>query len=275
VTRKRQKRTRSLNDFRRRFDSLPFKPDIGALAARQIGLRVTELLSPFMVMLAITKAERPTAFDVCNNGTGALVDTGQRTLLITNHHVYGAFIRRRQETPCTKLVMSGVDGRPFVDISDEKCIGSDSHCDLATLAISPLKVDQQGKQFYRASPWPPERPKEGTRVVVVGYPGQGRRASGEDTLEVRPLSVGRTVSSISEKQFVMADETQDAHIHVPHGQNPLTTYGGLSGSPAYSVHRLISGADDYRLCGFVLEEGFGHTLIVAHADYINADGTVR
>ena len=76
-------------------------------------------------------------------------------------------------------------------------------------------------------------------------------------------------------RFVMADETQDAYTYVPHGHSPLTTYGGISGSPAYSVHRHIGGADDYRLCGFVCEEGIGHTLIVAHADFINGDGTLR
>ena len=156
MPRNRQKRTKPLNEFRRSLDSLPFKLDMRALVARQIGLGVTESLSPFMVMLAITKAETSTAFDVCNNGTGALVDTGQRELLITNHHVYAAFMRNRRETACSKLVMSGVDGRPFVDISDARVVGSDSDCDLATLAISPLKVHQQGKQFYRASRWPPE-----------------------------------------------------------------------------------------------------------------------
>jgi hypothetical protein len=275
MRRKRQKDTRPINDIRHLSDLLPIRLDMRPLLARQIGLDDTELLSPFMVMLAFTKAGNPTAFDVCNNATGALVDTGQRTLLITNHHVYGTFIRYRKETPCTKLVMSGVDGRFFVDISNEECIDSDSDCDLATLPISTVKVDQLGKRFYRASCWPPERPRQGTGVVVVGYPGQGRHASGEDTLQVMPLSVGRKVSSISEKQFVLADETQDAYTHVPHGQSPLTSYGGLSGSPAYSLHRTIGGANVYRLCGFVREEGFGHTLIVAHADYINADGTLR
>jgi hypothetical protein len=256
-------------------DSLPLTLDMRPLVARRIGLHVAELLSPFMVMLAITKSDIPTAFDFCNNGTGALVDTGQRQLLITNHHVYGAFIRHRKESPCTKLAMSGVDGRPFVDISNEECVDSDRDCDLATLAISPVKVEQLGKQFYRASRWPPERPRMGSLVVVVGYPGQSRRASGEDTLQVGPLSLGRTVSSISQKQFVMADESQDAYIHVPLGQSPLTSYGGLSGSPAYSVHPLTRGADEYRLCGFVREEGFAHTLIVVHADHISADGTLR
>jgi len=73
VPRKRQKRTKPLDDFRRVFDSLPFKLDMRALDARQ----------------------------------------------------------------------------------DEECIGADSDCDLATPAISPVKVDRQGKQFYRASRWPP------------------------------------------------------------------------------------------------------------------------
>ena len=171
--------------------------------------------------------------------------------------------------------MTGIDGTHCIDVSDDEIIDSDRDFDLATIAISPEKVGLLGKSFFRVPFWPPDRPGLGTRVVVVGYPGQSRGPSAADTLGVSPLSIGRRVSSISEKQFVMADETQDAYSHVPEGQKPLTSYGGISGSPVYTVHGQLGTTFDYRLCGFVREEGFGHTLIVAHADHIKADGTLR
>lgn len=275
MARKKHPNPRLFNNVRDELDRLRCKLDMRPVLARQIGLRDTELLSPFMVMLAFAKAENPTAFDVSNNGTGALVDTGRIKLLVTNHHVCEAFGRHRTEMGFAKLVMCGRDGRPGVDVSDDEIIDSDRDCDLATIAVSPEKVALLGKRFFRLPCWPPERPRLGTRVVVVGYPGQGREPSAADTLGVRPLSIGRRVSSVSEKQFVMADETQDAYSHVPDGGKPLTSYGGISGSPAYSVHGQIGTTFDYRLCGFVREEGFGHTLVVAHADHINADGKLR
>ena len=73
----------------------------------------------------------------------------------------------------------------------------------------------------------------------------------------------------------MADETQDAYAHTPDGYDPPTNYGGISGSGVYAVISLGRNADAYRLCGFVYEEGIGHTLMVAHADHINTDGTIH
>jgi hypothetical protein len=275
MSRKKRDRKGRDREIRPVLNELALKLNLDPLVARIVGLNVIEILSPFTVMLAFTKTENPGATDVFNNGTGSLVDTGQRKLLVTNHHVYEEFEKWRSEVPCTRLVMSGVDGRPFVDISGQPCIDSDESYDLAVLAISPAIVEQQGKKFYPASAWPPQRPKEGTRVVIVGYPGQGRHAQESDTLVVMPLSVGRTVTSVSDRHFLMADETQDAYTHAPEGQRLPTSYGGISGSAAYSVHRIRNRSDEYHLCGFVKAEGFDHTILVAHADHINADGTIR
>jgi hypothetical protein len=275
MSRHNRERRRRNREIRPLPSGLSLKLNLAPLVARNIGLSVLETLSPFVVMLAITGTENPVASDVCTNGTGSLVDTGAGKLLVTNHHVYEEFKRRRNELPCSQLVMSGVDGRPFVDISNQPCIASDEFYDLAVLAISPSIVEQQGKKFRLTPAWPPQRPKEGIRVVTVGYPGQGRHVLASDALGVAPLSIGRSVTSISERHFVMADQTQDAYTHVPEGLKALTSYGGISGSAVYSVHRIRDRVVDYRLCGFVYEQGIGHTLMVAHADHINADGTIR
>ncbi len=64
MPRNRQKGTRPPNDSLHVLDSLPFKLDMRPVLARQIGLRHTEVLSPFMVMLAITKVSVAKLIDV-------------------------------------------------------------------------------------------------------------------------------------------------------------------------------------------------------------------
>jgi hypothetical protein len=112
-------------------------------------------------------------------------------------------------------------------------------------------------------------------AVLVGYPGQGREPRGSDVLEAIPISMGRIVASVSERHFVLADETQDAYTHAPKGGWAITNYGGISGSAVYITRRGAKSLDDFRLAGFVYEEGLGHTLLVAHADHINVDGSIR
>jgi hypothetical protein len=72
----------------------------------------------------------------------------------------------------------------------------------------------------------------------------------------------------------MANQTQDADTRASEGLRALTSYSGISGSAVYAVHRIRDKVVDYSLCGFVYEEGIGHTLMVAHANHIRTDGTI-
>jgi hypothetical protein len=275
MPRKRRDRKSSNQDLPLAIGDLRLRINYGPLAARNIGLRDTDLLSPFIVMLATTKTENPDSTDVCTNGTGSLIDTGQRRLLVTNHHVYDAFLKCRSEVPCSKLLMSGVDGTPFLTISDEQCVASDVTCDLAVLEIQPAIIERLGKRFYRSTSWPPKRPRKGAKVVVLGYPGQGRAPISSDSLGIMPLAIGRTVTSLSDRHFVLADEDGDAYTHAPEGPKPLTSYGGISGSAAYEFRSNPRGLGDFRLCGFAYEQSQSGAVYIAHADHINADGTIR
>jgi hypothetical protein len=80
---------------------------------------------------------------------------------------------------------------------------------------------------------------------------------------------------VSERHFVVADLSQDAHVFVPAGQAPLTNFGGMSGSAVYALPSVGVTAGVGWLCGFMYEEGPGHSFMVAHADHVNADGTIR
>jgi hypothetical protein len=247
----------------------------GAALARDIALLVEEGLGRFTVMLALATGENSTANDVVANGTGTLVNTGQKPLIITNHHVYNKFRLDRANDPHTKLIMSGAHDTYFVDISEAECLGADNNLDLAVLSVPPPIAFNRGKLFLCPEKWPPPRAEKDMLAVLVGYPGQGRKVEQSGALGASPLTAGMRVVSVSDRHFVIADEDQDAHVFVPEGQKPLANFGGISGSGVYVIRRKGTSFDGGWLAGFVCEEGLGHSLVVAHADYINADGTIR
>ena len=93
-------------------------------------------------------------------------------------------------------------------------------------------------------------------------------------IEARPLLVHSRIVSVSERHFVMVDETQTSRSMVLAGGQMFKSFCGMSGSPVYAIPNDPASGDSW-LAGFVYEEGPGHALMVAHADHIHADGTIR
>jgi hypothetical protein len=247
------------------------------MTSREFAEMLEKYAAPFTVMLTITAKENPTANDVINNGTGSLVYTGQKNLLITNHHVYNTFRVCRQTNPHAKLGMSGAHDSLFVDISDIEVLGLDKNLELAVFEMPPQYVFGRGKLFYvpESKSWPPDRPAKGMKGVLIGYPGEGRQPDG-GVLGASPLSVGLPIVSVSDRHFVMVDENQDIDIFVPEGQPALTNFGGISGSAVYAMpENLAEPGGKMWLCGFAYEQSQSGAIYAMHADYINADGTIK
>ena len=138
-------------------------------------LQVEKGLEHFTVMLALATGKNTTANDVVANGTGTLVNSGQKPLIITNHHVYNKFKLDRASDPHAKLIMSGAHGTHFVDISEAECLGTDKDLDLAVLSVPPMIVFNRGKLFLCPEKWPPPR-RKGHARRPRGIPG--RRTKG-------------------------------------------------------------------------------------------------
>ena len=66
-------------------------------------------------------------------------------------------------------------------------------------------------------------------AILYGYPGQGRSREGS-LLAANPISIGPPVVSVSDRHFVLVDENQNSVWHIPDGQTPLTSFGGISGT---------------------------------------------
>jgi hypothetical protein len=245
------------------------------MTAREFGELLEKRVDPFTVMLLILSGEKPAADGVIASATGSLLHTGQRQLLVTNHHVYASFESHLRSSPDTVLAMSGVDGSFFLDITAAPVLGLDKQCDLVVLDVPPEQVLAQGKMWSEVTRWPPRRPEKGTIAILYGYPGEGRAPEGK-VLGASPISVGLPVVSVSERHFVLADENQNAHLHKPDAQIPLTNFGGISGSAVYVLPKTLANIDDaIGLCGFVYEASDSGVILVSHADHINADGSIR
>ncbi len=222
-------------------------------------------------MLAIVDRANPTPQGIIANGTGSLVYTGTAPLLVTNNHVYDASERRCAESEGILLLMSGTGGKSFVDISDVQLISRDEDRDLAVLDVPVATVLRQGKLFSPWDSWPPPRPAVGMSAFLFGYPGQGRVAMG-DSLGIRPLTLGRYVSTVSDRHFSLVNDRGDWEPRTPEGAAPLSDYGGISGSAVY----VMTPGPHLILSGFAYQARFDWDIIyVTFASHINADGTIR
>jgi hypothetical protein len=250
-------------------------PDVEPMRPEEFIALVETFIAPFTAMLAVSVGAEPLAGDIVDNGTGALVAIGRDGFLVTNYHVYESFRWRREADPEARLLMSGAHGTRFLDISRAEVCGSDRDRDLAVLRVPPPLVLRQGKMFMSLTPWPPRRPEAGMLAVVYGYPGEGRLPQG-GSLGVRGLSVALPVVSVSDRHFVLSDENGDAARLTPDGANPFTRFGGISGAAVYVMTRetATTRAGLY-LGGFVYEASDTGIICVVHADFINADGTIR
>jgi Trypsin-like peptidase domain len=241
--------------------------------SKQFAKRCETELGPSTVMLAIIRKSDLTPAAIIANGTGSLINTGARQLLVTNDHVYEAFQSRRAVSPDIMLLMSGVDGKPFHDISYDHSVRSrDKDLDLAVLDIPAPLVFKLGKKFSSWDSWPPRRPEEDMQVVVYGYPGQGRIPLDNSSLGICHSVIVKHVASVSSRHFVLANPDSDSVIRNPDGVAPLTSFGGMSGSAAYAItkeRQLI-------LAGFMYSSNDDMDIIfVTHADHIRSDGTIR
>lgn len=250
---KNRDRKRGNREMRRRLVQERMPVASGDAAARDFALSVENGLDHFTVMLALATGKSSTANDVVANGTGTLVNIGQKSLVITNHHVYNKYKLTRANDPHAKLITSGTHDTYFVDISEAECLGTDKDLDLAVLSVPPPIVFNRGKLFLCPEKWPPPRAEKDMLAVLVGYPGEGRKVEQNGSLGASPLMAGMRVVSASERHFVIADEDQDAHVFVPQGQKPLTSFGGISGNGVYVIRRKGTSFDDVWLAGFVYE----------------------
>jgi hypothetical protein len=191
--------------------------------------------------------------NITANGSFGLIDTGQKKILVTCHHVWKDFQNAVDKDPDLNLCVC-LDRNPPVILDQGQLIDQDKQLDIATFDIEPLLAACVGRKFYPLNQNSACRLKNGDPLAFVGYPGKFRSATDEGVQFGRMLH-GVSVSDVSNLR--VAAKISKAH-------------GGISGTPCF----LVRSGKPSLLVGFATEEGFG-ILWFTHAHCLNVDGTIN
>lgn len=223
-----------------------------------------------------------------DSGTFSLIDTGERRLLVTCHHVWQAYLECRKANADAALGIILGDGDACIAFGspERHLIEQDADLDLAVFDFEPTQLRANGvpvrhqKDWFPIPRWPIPMIVAGEYVALMGFPG--KRIKKEGMLctfgtEVVPLKV----SGVGHKQLYILNEGENVEVF-----NDIKSWlGGLSGSPAYTLGESGASLIGFVKSGFKRPEAtadqantcdsvFAGTLLLTHACFLQRDGTL-
>jgi hypothetical protein len=218
-------------------------------------------------------------------GTVSFIQSPERAFIVTCAHVWDGFLAKKKDNPKAELVVMGGQGKESFLISDAQEIDKDTKdLDLVTLHIGNLaeRLSWAGKRFFQAQDWPLSTPAKDDTVIALGYPGEHQKPdedatakTGQPVVQLRPAVVIVTVSSVSTRQFVLAendDKNPRRGIKFDTALEDLKSMGGASGA-AYFLYTPKGP----RFAGIQYEargEGVESAILVSRTSYLRPDGTI-
>jgi hypothetical protein len=221
-----------------------------------------------------------------DSGTYSLIDTGNRRVLVTCHHVWEAYLTERGTNPHAALGLNLGEGEASIAFAcpEKQLIDCDSGLDLAVFEFEPAHLSVNGtkvsheKDWFPIREWPPRPARDGDYVALMGFSGKQIKKEGRlCTFVTQALPFG--VSGVGLKDIWIFNEDENAEVFGDVRQ----WLGGLSGSPAYTFDE-----DGANLVGFVRsgyksdtpeqangDSIFAGTLILTPSTFLQADGSLR
>lgn len=208
---------------------------------------------------------------VKTNGTCVFVDTGEKKLILTNHHVFDHYRRTLQSEPKAGLAINlGPSVTPFLD--NPVVLDEDKEIDLTVIEWNDLeKWRGHNKRFFIIRDWPIPKPKEKDPITIVGFPGQLRKGF-ENHGSFSPFGLGMTVCNPPLDNVWLVDETGTLKTYTNGSiSQESIDLGGLSGSPGF----FFDGTK-FQLAGLVYEcNPSGDMVALNLASKLNRDGTIN
>jgi hypothetical protein len=231
-------------------------------------------LIPFTVPLMIFPDRCPKPENMLSGGSGALVDTGEKRLLITCSHVWKAYEKALSESEHAVIVAGRGNAKQPVILNGLPVLSRDESLDLVVVDfLDGSRLGNCSKSFFRAPCWPPEPPVKDDVLCVIGFPGLHNIIShGNTARTLHADMVTDFVVSVSDRHMVLADEerVRTQAVYAP-GIPQLGPLGGLSGSPAF-----VNRNSTFDFVGVAYEAGDNTdaTIFVSHACYLKANGDI-
>ncbi len=207
--------------------------------------------------------------DVITNGGFGLVDTGEKKLLVTCHHVWQGFLQEREQNPKARMYVCLHERLP---VAFDKCepIGQDATLDIATFDISPVLGACGEHKFFPLNQNPAPRVASGDKLVLLGDQGIFRSLT-DAGLEFGVTTYLVRVSSVDGLRFhTSISNIKSKYVRRPVRVPESSPHGGISGSPCF----LIREDRPCQLVGFVTGDWMNY-LCFAHASCLNPNGTIK
>ena len=221
---------------------------------------------------------RGSTWEVQNNGTAFILDTGAHKFVVTAAHVYQSYLKAKEAGLTDESQLSNIG---FEMESRLISIPKNNDIDIATFEISDSEISRLGKSVLHGSnsTWPPSKPKEGESIVVSGFPGAERQYRIEHAFSFGVYCFNTPVSSLSSRHIGCSLERKYWRDIFGRGFPPENyDMGGVSGAPALALEKSEAGIVSWRLVGIVYEanasELLGEILFAHHSEFIDKNGVV-
>ena len=168
------------------------------------------------------------------NGTYALIDTGEKRLLVTCCHVWDEYEKHHDANSETVLAVSLGDGDSNIAFKNPKShlVSIDRDLDLVVLEFEPKEIPvSHNKSWFRVSDWPIPRIEKGSHIVTLGFPGDWRRTAGVECV-FRRVAIPLSVTDVSKYSIAAFSDGKNDQVL----NDMKDSLGGISGSPAYRLN---------------------------------------
>jgi hypothetical protein len=231
-------------------------------------------INPYRGPIFFDRSGKSAAGDnVITNGGFGLVDTGEKKLLVTCHHVWKAFQDENFADPNVRMCVC-LDRNCPVVFAPSRPIDYDEILDIATFDMEPVLAACAEKKFYPLKQNPAPRLSKGDRLILLGDQGIFRSGTVQG-LEFGVTTYAVEVSSVDGLRFHSdISKMKMRYVRSPAREPGSNPHGGISGSPCFLVRRNRP----CQLVGFVT----GHWTVqktdyfcFTHARCLSVDGTIK
>jgi len=240
------------------------------MTAQEMMDEVTFIIDPFVRRhcgpLFFAKSMDIPRGNILSNGSFGFINTGEKRLLVTCHHVWREFKNLRKIHPELMFAICLPNENPIVLCEiDFMFIDEDDRCDLVTFDMESLAslCVSRGLDFFNVQQNLPPKLCCGDTIYLIGFPGKGREDN-ENSVGFARQGIGVHASQVGQFSFL-------ADVSKPKRNTDF--FAGISGAPCFAVY-----ADGpIKLVGFAtgFAPGSMSMLQFAYAHYIQPDGIIR
>jgi hypothetical protein len=226
-----------------------------------------EKLLNFCGVIYIAPSPEAPPCDIIDNGSFGLIDTGERSLLVTCCHVLDFYENERTKNPKTVMAMVMMGTGYKTQLFDLTLVDSDRDIDLAVFEWGASPSEE--KSFFPVREFPIPRAEVGGAIVLQGFP-RAQREGTQRSGNFGAFFFGGIITAVNDRTIlVMGGEHSLTSVDTGKPLEPIEL-SGISGSPAYTFR------NGWKLAGFVRGgKTTEHSLFLTHASFINPDGALN